>query len=95
MRPRESTWTWSAMRRASGQVLLDQQDRQALALEALDHPADLADEQRRQTLRRLVHQEQVGVGHQRAGDGQHLLLAAGELARRGSPRARGGAGTAP
>jgi hypothetical protein len=28
--------------------------------------------------RGLVEQEQAGAGHQRAGDGQHLLLAPGE-----------------
>ena len=31
------------------------------------------------SLGRLVENEQVGIGHQRAADGEHLLFAAGEL----------------
>ena len=37
------------------------------------------DDHRRQTLGRLVHDQEARVGDQRARDGQHLLLAAGEL----------------
>ena len=35
-----------------------------------------------EALRRLVHQDQLGIGHQRAADRQHLLLAAAERAAR-------------
>ena len=41
---------------------------------------DGLDHQRRQALRRLVEEEQLRAGEQGAGDGEHLLLAAGELA---------------
>src|ERR687892_2532296 len=44
-----------------GQVLLDEQDRDALALEVGQHAAELADQQRRQPFRRLVHQDDVGI----------------------------------
>ena len=33
----------------------------------------------REALERLVHQQQRRVAHQRAADGEHLLLAAGDL----------------
>ena len=46
---------------------------------ARDGAPDLLGDQRRQPLGRLVDEDQVGVGHQRAADRQHLLLAAGEL----------------
>ena len=36
--------------------------------------------QRREPFRRLVEQQQLGIAHQGAADGQHLLLAAGEVA---------------
>src|SRR3984885_9730808 len=39
---------------------------------------DLVDNQRRETERRLVEQQQLGVAHQRPADRQHLLLAAGK-----------------
>ena len=40
----------------------------------------LLHEARREPLRRLVHQDQLGIGHERAADSQHLLLAAAEQA---------------
>ena len=43
---------------------------------------DLFDDDRCQTLARLVNQQQEIVGHQRASDGQHLLLSTGEIAPR-------------
>jgi hypothetical protein len=49
-----------------------------LADDAADAP-DLARDQRRQAFRGFVEDEHVGVGHQRAADGEHLLLAAGQL----------------
>ena len=48
-------------------------------LEPPDRRADLLDDDRGQPLGRLVQQQQAGAGAQDAADGQHLLLAAGEL----------------
>src|SRR2546427_704652 len=62
------------------QILLDQQDGEARALELGDDAPDLAHQQRRQPLGGLVHQQERRVAHQGAADGQHLLLAARELA---------------
>src|SRR5262245_2847806 len=61
-------------------VLLGQQDRQASALEQRDLLLKMVDDQWRQPLGRLVEQQQLGVAHERACDGQHLLLAAREKA---------------
>ena len=52
----------------------------AHGLEAL---GDSLDDQRRQALARLVEHEQPGAGEHRAGDGEHLALAAGERAGTG------------
>src|SRR5206468_2995998 len=49
-------------------------------LEARDLLVEVVDDQRRQALRRLVEQQQLGIAHQRARDRQHLLLAAREIA---------------
>ena len=57
-------------------VLLDQQDRQPLLLQAPDRGHHLGDDLRRQALRRLVEQQHPRVRHQRPADRQHLLLAA-------------------
>src|SRR5262245_3109379 len=59
-------------------VLLDEQDGDARALELGDHLADVSDEGRRESLRRLVHQDDARARHHHARDGEHLLLAAGE-----------------
>src|SRR5712692_6520594 len=61
-------------------VLLDQQDRLPFGLEARDGAPDFGDDQRRQALGRLVHQQDAWIAHQRAADGEHLLLAARERA---------------
>src|SRR6188768_4089929 len=58
------------------QVLLGEQDRHAGRLQRRDHARHLLDDDRRHPFRRLVEQHQVGVAHQGAGHGQHLLLAA-------------------
>src|SRR3989454_3311059 len=63
-------------------VLLDEQDRLALGLQAGDGAADLGDDERREALGGLVHQQHARVAHQSARDGEHLLLAARERARR-------------
>src|SRR6185369_13571689 len=52
----------------------------AFALEADHQRLELADEPGGQTLRRLVEHEQLWIAGERAGDGQHLLLAAGQAA---------------
>src|SRR5262249_10353099 len=62
-----------------GEVLLHEEDGQSLALELADHPSHLAHEERGQPFRGLVEEKQVGIAHEGATDGQHLLLAAREL----------------
>src|SRR5439155_1962870 len=67
------------------EVLLGHQDGPLIAVFQLaDLRDDARDEHRRQPYRGLVDQENPGRGHERAGDRQHLLLAAahaaGELA---------------
>src|SRR5690606_26700028 len=61
------------------EVLLDEQNGEALLLELPENAADLLDDDRRQPLRRLVEQQQVRAGAQNTRDREHLLLAAGEL----------------
>jgi hypothetical protein len=61
-------------------VLLGQQHRGAGLVDALDHLEHLLDHQRRQAQRGLVEQQRFGPAHQRAADGHHLLLAAGQRA---------------
>src|SRR5271166_2625996 len=65
--------------RGKVEILLDQQDSEAFPLQPADHPADLLDDDRRQTLGRLVQQQQSCAGAQHPADRQHLLLATGEL----------------
>src|SRR5688500_11083952 len=60
-------------------VLLREQDRESLALEARDLVAQMVDHDGGQALRRLVEEEELRVAHERAGDGQHLLLAARQV----------------
>ena len=62
---------------------------------AQDCRRHLLDDDGGEALRRLVEQHRARIAHQGAGDGQHLLLAAGHLAsaagrasRRGSERSR-------
>ena len=50
------------------------------ALMRPDQREQLLDQQRRQTERRLVEDQQPRLGHQSASDGEHLLLAAGQRA---------------
>ena len=54
-------------------------DRPSL-LEAADRRHDLGDDLRRQAFRRLVHQQDARIRHERPADREHLLLAAGEIA---------------
>src|SRR5262245_3549303 len=62
------------------EVLLDQQDGVAASPQPLHDLLRLLHEARRQSLRWLVHQDKLGIGHERAADSQHLLLATAEQA---------------
>ena len=66
-------------RRGKVEILLDQENGEALRLQRTDGLADLLDDNRRQTFGRLVEQQQAGAGTQDATDRQHLLLAAGQF----------------
>src|SRR5262249_25544858 len=59
-------------------VLLDEERGRALPGDGGQRAVDLVDHRRGQAERELVEQEEPGVGHQRAPDGQHLLLPARE-----------------
>ena len=61
------------------EILLDQEDGEALRLEGADGTADLLHDDRRQAFGRFVEQQQPRAGAQDSCDRQHLLLAAGEL----------------
>src|SRR5437667_3880172 len=63
-----------------GGVLLHEHDGEPAARKLADGPRDLADHDGREPERRLVEQQGLGLGHEPAPDGQHLLLAAGERA---------------
>src|SRR5258708_13514623 len=69
------------LQRAVGELLDQQHGRLARGLELLDEAEDLVDDHRRQPHRRLVEEQQPGPREQRARDGEHLLLAAGERPR--------------
>ncbi len=61
-------------------VLLDDDDRELLRSDELrDHLHQVLHDDRRQAFHRLVEKEQLGIGHERAGNREHLLLAAGKL----------------
>ena len=61
-------------------VLLDNEHADfALFAEIDQNLLDLLDDDRRQTLGRLVHDEELRVEQERARNGEHLLLAAGKL----------------
>ena len=61
-------------------VLFDQQHRHALLIDVDDDVANLFDQHRGETERRFVENEEFGVGHERTADGEHLLLAARQVA---------------
>src|SRR5712691_10964383 len=61
-------------------VLLDQQNRLAFLLQAQESATHLRDDQRREPLGRLIHQQQARISHERAADREHLLLPSGERA---------------
>src|SRR3954469_2786325 len=57
-------------------TLLGEQDGNARLLELADGARDLRYHQRRQALGGLVEQDRAWISRQRAGDAEHLLLAA-------------------
>ena len=61
-------------------VLLDQEHGRAAGVDLDDHVSNPLDDQRGQSEGRFVEKEEVGLGHQRSADRQHLLFAAGEVA---------------
>src|SRR5205823_12789768 len=65
--------------RGEAKVLLDQKNGEALLLQEADGLADLLDNHRGKTFRRLVQQQQPCAGSQDTAYGEHLLLAAGKL----------------
>ena len=65
-------------RQHEAEILFRKDDGKAAFLERAHTLAQRLDDARGQALRRLVEQQQARIAHQRAGDGQHLLLAAGE-----------------
>src|SRR5438067_5635484 len=61
-------------------ALLDEQDGDASLADGRERVEDDVDDARREPERRLVEQEHVGLGDERARDRKLLLLAAGERA---------------
>src|SRR5271155_2694103 len=66
--------------RGEAEILFDEQDSETLPLELGDGAADLLNDDRRETLRRLVEHQESRAGTQGLRDRAHLLLAAGQLA---------------
>src|SRR5690606_8216091 len=64
---------------APGVLLHDEHGEAALLVEPLDVAEDLLHQQGRQAQGRLVEHEQLGPRHQRPADGEHLLLATGQV----------------
>ena len=62
-------------------IVRHQQDGDALAVETPEHPQNLLPRPRIEVARRFIGQNERRVIHQRAGDGNPLLLAAGHLRR--------------
>ena len=63
-------------------VLLDEENGGAVGIDLLDDGENLLDDDRREAEGRLIKQEQRRAGHDRAGNRQHLLFAAGQRAAR-------------
>src|SRR5437879_4751832 len=74
--------------RGEPKVLLDEEERESGRAHLREYFADLLHELRCETLRRLVEEKHRRISHERARDGEHLLLAARELvaARRATAR---------
>jgi len=59
-------------------ILLDQQDADAVAREPDQERREFIDDDRREPLARFVKNEKIRIGDQRAADCEHLLLPAGQ-----------------
>src|SRR5262245_41567938 len=59
-------------------ILLDEQNGETFLLQGADRFPKTLDDDRREPLGRLIHDQTVWVGHQRTADSQHLLFAAGQ-----------------
>src|SRR4051812_32052797 len=64
--------------RETGVLLDDEHGHAVLALHAVERLEDLLHDERRQTERGLVEQQQLRSRHHRAAEREHLLLAAGK-----------------
>src|SRR5439155_9427843 len=61
-------------------VLLDKDQRKGVfSDQSIEHFKERFNDERGESFERLVHQQERGIAHQRAADGEHLLLAAGDL----------------
>src|SRR3989337_3274452 len=60
-------------------VLVDHQDGLPRAAQALEAFPDLLAHQRRESFSGFIQDQEMGIRDQGAADGEHLLLAAGEL----------------
>ena len=79
-RPWRSAMMRSRDREHVGQAVADQDDGDALAPQLADQVEHMLDLAHRECRGRLVHDHELGVEGQRAGDRDRLLLAARELA---------------
>src|SRR4051794_7805864 len=66
-------------RRRHAEVLPDQKDGEAFAVEIAEGIDELLDDRRREPFGRFVHDQKLRIREQRAPDREHLLLAAREL----------------
>ena len=63
--------------RQAGILLNKQQADVLLLVDPMQNAENLLHDQRRETKRGLVQQQQLGPQHERTSDGEHLLLATG------------------
>ena len=61
------------------EIFINKQDRESGGLELLEAGPDFGADERGETLGGLVKDEQAGVGHEGASNGEHLLLSSGKL----------------
>ena len=80
IRPCSMTKNRSARVRGEAEILLDQQNRESLALKLRNGAADLLDDDWRETFGRLVEHQKARACPQDARNREHLLLASGQLA---------------
>lgn len=66
-------------RRREAEVLLHQNDGEAILLQPRDSVTDLLHDHRRKSFGGFIEQNEVSAGAQNAGDCQHLLLTARQL----------------